>query len=325
MTMLVTGGCGYIGSHVAWALHDTGRELVILDDLSTGDAANAPPSARLVVGDVGDAELLDHVITLYSVDAVVHLAGKILPAESLERPLDYFWENTAKSMTLLKAMVRRNVKRLVFSSTAAVYGQSSSPKVDEQAPTQPISPYGTSKLMVEQVMSAAGAAHGLKSIALRYFNVAGVDAKLRCGPRGPNPGHLIRTVVDVARGRKAMLQVFGADYDTPDGTCIRDYIHVSDLAAAHIAALSALDGQEGFRILNCGYGRGESVRDVIRASEAVIGRPLPHEIAARRPGDPVALVADPTALLALGSWSIAHDNLETIIESMLAWDMKCES
>lgn len=319
MKILVTGGCGYIGAHVAWALADAGCQIVILDDLSTGSRENIPRDASFILGDIGDSSLVEQILS-DSVEAVIHLAGKILPEESLSDPLTYFQENTGKSIVLLRAMRRVGVSRLIFSSTAAVYGPSVEHKVTENSPTRPVTPYGLSKLMTEQVIAAASAAHGLRSIALRYFNVAGVDELRRCGPRGPNPGHLIRTAVDVALARKPLLQIFGDDYATPDGTCVRDYIHVADLADAHLVALKSLEQQNGYRALNCGYGRGASVKEVVRAVEAVTGKSLPYEIAPRRAGDPPALIADSSSLTSLGTWQPRFDDLATIIRSVIAWE-----
>lgn len=322
MNVLVTGGCGYIGSHVAWALTDAGHHVTIVDNLSTGTRENAPPPAVFFEYDVGDYIKMAQLLSDCAIDAVIHLAGKIIPAESLCRPLDYFHENTANSITLLRAMANARVGRLIFSSTAAVYGASTSAQVREDMPTKPITPYGASKLMVEEIMAASGAAHGLRSTALRYFNVAGADPLKRCGPRGPNPGHLIRNAIDVALKRRDTLSVFGTDYDTPDGTCVRDFIHVSDLAAAHLSALAALDHQDGFRVLNCGYGHGASVLEVILATESVTGRKLPYRIAPRRAGDPPAVIADSAALRRLGTWAPLHTDLTAIIDSAYQWELR---
>ncbi|HEY8572874.1 UDP-glucose 4-epimerase GalE [Phenylobacterium sp.] len=319
MTVLITGGCGYIGSHVAWALADRGHEIQILDDLSTGHPDNAPPQAGLIVGDVSDPRLLSEAFSQGDVSAVIHLAGKILPAESVKDPIRYLNENTCKTIALLEAMVRAGVRRLVFSSTAAVYGQSEVPKVDEDAATRPMSPYGVSKLMAEQAIEVVCAAHDLRATALRYFNVAGVDAALRCGPRGPNPGHLIRTAIQCVRGVGGPLVVFGDDYETPDGTCLRDYIHVSDLAAAHLSALLDLETHAGFHVFNCGYGNGASVLEVIRTVEMVSGKALPYTVGPRRDGDPPALIADPTRLLETGTWKPTY-SLAEIVRSAMHWD-----
>lgn len=320
MSILITGGCGYIGSHVAWALVDAGTDVVILDDLSTGSLRNSPPSAEVIVGDVGDREVLGSIFCTRHIEAVIHLAGKILPHESLQDPLLYFMENASKSFVLMQSMLSHNVRRLIFSSTAAVYGRSDTFFVKESAPTNPISPYGRSKLFVEEALRSVCEAHEFRAIALRYFNVAGADPKQRCGPRGPNPGHLIRTTVDVALGKRERLEIFGSDYPTNDGTCIRDYVHVSDLAEAHRAALHSLDTTPGLRILNCGYGCGASVLEVLRACEALLGSAIPHTFAPRRPGDAPGLIADASELRATCVWQPKHTELSDIIASALAWD-----
>lgn len=321
MNILVTGGCGYIGSHTVWALVDRGHDVTVLDDLSTGARENLPPAARLIIGDVGDSALLGRALRERRIEAIIHFAGKILPSESLANPLLYFASNTAKSITLLQAAITEAVPYFLFSSTAAVYAPLPGPRVDESSPTIPLTPYGQSKLMTEDVLRASANAHRIKTIALRYFNVAGNDPALRCGPAGENPGHLIRTAVEVATGRRPYLEVFGADYNTPDGTCIRDYIHVSDLADAHIAALAMLASSNAlaFSAMNCGYGRGTSVLEVISAFERVLGRGLPYRIAERRPGDAPALVADSTQLRSSQLWTPRYDNVETIITSALGW------
>lgn len=321
MKILVTGGCGYIGAHTVWALVDRGHDVTVLDDLSTGARENLPTAVPLVIGDVGDCDLLSHVLRAQRTDAIIHFAGKILPSESLINPLLYFASNTAKSIAVLQAAAAHAVPYFLFSSTAAVYAPLAGPKVDENSPTVPLTPYGQSKLMTEEVLRASANAHCIKTIALRYFNVAGNDPALRCGPAGENPGHLIRTAVEVAIGRRPYLEVFGADYDTPDGTCIRDYIHVSDLADAHLAALGALASSDTppFSVMNCGYGRGASVLEVISAFERVLGSALPHKIAERRPGDVPALVADSTKLRSSQLWTPRYDSVESIISTALRW------
>lgn len=322
MKVLVTGGCGYIGSHVVWSLKDAGRDVVVLDDLSTGSTENLPGKIDLIVGDVGKRALIRDVVRTHRVSAAIHLAGKILPNESLTQPTRYFWENTGKSLALVDALYDAGVHSFVFSSTAAVYDPASGPVVNEDSPVAPISPYGLSKLFVEQSLRAATTNTALRAVSLRYFNVAGADLALRCGPAGANPGHLIRTAVDVALGRKERLDIFGDNYDTPDGTCVRDYIHVSDLANAHLAALDLLERGAPFKVLNCGYGGGHSVLEVISALEGVIGRPLPKRVAARRAGDAPALVANASALRAHSTWTPRHADLQVILRSALAWAQK---
>ncbi|MCC6787596.1 MAG: UDP-glucose 4-epimerase GalE [Hyphomonadaceae bacterium] len=321
MKILVTGGCGYIGSHVVWALVEAGYDVIILDDLSTGHRSLVPEKARIVVGDVGESHLLDQLFTKDNVEAVIHLAGKILPQESIANPLLYYRENLCKSVALISSMLRHNVHRIIFSSTAAVYGSSQEALVTEASPTKPISPYGQSKLSVELVLASASVAHNLQATVLRYFNVAGADPSRRSGPLGANPGHLIRAAIDVAMSRQATLRIFGNDYPTADGTCVRDFIHVSDLASAHVAALAALIGQEGYKVLNCGYGRGASVLEVVDAVSTVIGRRIPTEDAPRRPGDPPALIADASELRRVTAWRPSHDSLEEIIRSALSWEV----
>jgi len=292
---------------------------VILDDLSTGDRRNAPPGLPVYVGDIADSALVSALISEHNVTSVIHLAGKILPNESLHNPILYFLENTSKSISLINSCISSGVTNFVFSSTAAVYGITGSAPVSESSATNPISPYGKSKLIIEEVLSAVSIPHELNTTVLRYFNVAGNDPALRCGPRGENPGHIIRAAVDVVSGVAPMLTVFGGDYETPDGTCIRDYIHVSDLAHAHIVALTENPAGEAFRIINCGYGAGASVLDVVHTIEAVTGRPLPYEIGPRRPGDPISVVADTTKISSLPGWNPRHEGLVSIIESALQW------
>jgi len=301
-------------------LHDRGDEVLVIDDLSTGARENLPIDAALFVADIGDQQRVRDILRTERPDAILHFAGKILPAESLTLPLIYFQNNTAKSISLIQAAIEFGTGHFIFSSTAAVYAARAGPVVNEDSETTPLTPYGRSKLMVEEVLRAAAAAHPMKAGVLRYFNVAGVDPKFRCGPAGPNPGHLIRTAIEVAVGQRPHLDVFGADYDTHDGTCVRDYIHVSDLALAHVAALDALTSARAtpFTIVNCGYGKGVSVLEVIATVERVVGASLPFAITSRRPGDAPALVADSARLHALG-WEPANNGLETIISTAYNW------
>ncbi len=320
MKVLVTGGCGYIGSHTVWALFDRGHQVIALDDLSTGVRGNLPSDVPLFVGDVGNREYVDQILGTEKPDAIIHFAGKIIPAESLMDPLKYFDTNTAKSIVLIQAAIQAGTRQFLFSSTAAVYDPKVGPVVSEDSHTAPLTPYGSSKLMVEQILRSAAQSHTLQATALRYFNVAGVDSAGRCGPAGANPGHLIRTATEVALAQRPHLEIFGTDYDTPDGTCVRDYIHVSDLASAHLTALEhhAAASIGSFSVLNCGYGRGASVLEVVAAFNRVLGRPLPCEFVARRLGDAPALVANASRMRALG-WRPRHEDLDGIVASALSW------
>lgn len=322
MTVLVTGGAGYVGSHVVWRLRDEGRRLVVLDDLSTGLAALLPDGVPLVVGNVGDAALLDRVMQGHGVLAVMHFAASSVAPESVARPLDYYANNTLNSHALIAACLRHGVGRFVFSSTAAVYGAPERLPVDEDAPLRPITPYGRSKRMTEEMLADAEAAHGLRYAALRYFNVAGADPLGRCGECVPHPTHLVKVACQVALGRRPALEIYGDDYATPDGTGIRDYIHPSDLAEAHLLALADLEAGGAGAALNCGYGHGFSVRQVIAAVERVSGCALPVVVKPRRPGDPEALVAGTARIRARYGWRPRHDDLEGIVASALAWESR---
>jgi len=318
--VLVTGGAGYIGSHVLHALADAGIPAVTIDNLSTGRRAAIPAAVPLVEGDVGSAALLEGVIRKHRVDAVMHFAGSIVVPESVDKPLAYYRNNTVNSLTLLDACVRLGVERVVFSSTAAVYGAPERVPLDEESPTAPINPYGASKLMTEQMLRDAGAAHGLRSVILRYFNVAGADPAGRTGQATPTATHLIKVACQALLGQRPALSIFGTDYPTPDGTCIRDYIHVSDLAEAHVLALLHLRRGGESLVLNCGYGRGASVHEVVRTLEAVSGEPVPATLGPRRPGDPPQLVAGAGRIRERLGWVPKHDSLDEIVRSALAWE-----
>ncbi len=320
--VLVTGGAGYIGSHAVLALRDAGIRTVVLDDLSTGFRAAVAEGATLVEGDLGDAAVLDEVLSSFGINAVMHFAGSIIVSESVTRPLDYYRNNTLNSLTLIDACVRAGVKRFIFSSTAAVYGEPEAVPIPEDAPQRPINPYGASKQMTERMLRDAAAAHGLDVAVLRYFNVAGADPAGRSGQSTRAATHLIKIACQTALGQRPRMSVYGQDYPTPDGTCIRDYIHVSDLAFAHVLALKHLCAGGKGLTLKCGYGRGFSVREVLQAVEAAIGRPLPVDMAPRRPGDPAALVAEAARIREVLGWQPAHDSLETIIDTALAWERK---
>jgi UDP-glucose 4-epimerase len=320
--VLVTGGAGYIGSHVVWALNDAGYQVVVLDDLSSGRREALPASVRLIVGDVGDRRLVESLLRANAIGAVMHFAGSILVAQSMEDPLGYYANNTLNSHALIAASIAAGVTSFIFSSTAAVYGVPAVQPITETAPTTPINPYGASKLMTEIMLRDAAAASGLNYVILRYFNVAGADPAGRTGECRPTATHLINVATQVALGRRPVLSIFGEDYDTPDGTCIRDYIHVSDLADAHVRALDHLERGCASQILNCGYGRGVSVREVIDKIGQISGWHLPTQSAPRRPGDPPKLVAAADRLRAVLDWRPRHDDLGVIITTALAWEQR---
>jgi len=320
MSVLVTGGAGYIGSHMVLALTDAGEDVVVLDNLSTGFWWAVAPKAKLAEGDVGDETFLNRLMADHQFDAVVHFAGSIVVPESVSDPLGYYLNNTVKSRTLMAAAVRAQIPRFIFSSTAAVYGNPATLPVYETATPAPISPYGTSKLMTEWMLRDAHIAHGLQYVALRYFNVAGADPKGRSGQSTPRATHLIKVACQTALGQRSHMDVFGTDYDTPDGTCLRDYIHVSDLIAAHMDALGHLrrEGESG--VFNCGYGKGYSVLEVIKAVEKAHGAAIKVNRLARRAGDPAAIVAGATRVREILGWQPRHADLDLIVTSALAWE-----
>ena len=322
MSILVTGGAGYIGSHMVLALTDAAEDVVVLDNLSTGYWWSVAPQAKLVEGDIGDEALLTRLRADHRFDAVVHFAGSIVVPDSMGDPLGYYLNNTVKSRMLMACAVKARIPRFIFSSTAAVYGNPVTQPVFEDAAPAPISPYGSSKLMTEWMLKDAHAAHGLQYIALRYFNVAGADPQGRAGQSTPRATHLIKVACQTALGQRGELEVFGTDYDTPDGTCLRDYIHVSDLIAAHADALAHLRRGGDSGIFNCGYGTGASVLDVIKAVERVNGAALPVKYIGRREGDPVAIVAGADRVRSVLGWKPRHENLDFIVESALSWERK---
>jgi UDP-glucose 4-epimerase len=322
MTVLVTGGAGYIGSHTVYELLDAGERVLVLDNLSTGFLSALPDPALAVIGDVGDQALVASLIDAHRIDAIVHFAGSIVVPESVRDPLGYYRNNTVNSRALIEAAIKGGVSHFIFSSTAAVYGNPARVPVAEDAPLAPVSPYGWSKLMTEVMLRDAAAAHGLGYVTLRYFNVAGADPKLRTGQSTPNATHLIKVAVQAALGLRPLLEVFGTDYPTPDGTCIRDYIHVTDLARAHRAALDYLRGGGASTTLNCGYGRGYSVLEVVDAVRRAAGAELPVRMAARRPGDPASIVAQAVRIRNLLRWTPEFDNLDTIVGHALAWERR---
>ena len=323
MTVLVTGGAGYIGSHAVLALRDAGRRVVVVDNLSTGFAWAVPEDVPLVEGDIADQALVARVIAEHGVAAVMHFAGSVVVPESVVDPLGYYLNNTVKSRALIESAVQGGVRHFIFSSTAATYGVPDAVPVREDMPTRPINPYGWSKLMTERMLADAAHAHPLNYCALRYFNVAGADPRGRAGQSTAGATHLIKVAVEAATGKRGHVDVFGADYDTPDGTGVRDYIHVSDLAAAHVAALDALIADPGAsHVMNCGYGRGFSVLEVLDSVDRVTNLAIERRMGPRRAGDPPALIADNARILATLPWRPARDDLDTIVADALAWERK---
>ena len=320
MTVLVTGGAGYIGSHMVYALTDRGEDVVVLDNLSTGFDWAVSPKARLVVGDIGDMDLVSRLIREHGIDAIINFAGSIIVPESVENPLKYYRNNTANTRNLIECAVEGGVPHFIFSSTAAVYGIPETNPAFEDARLDPINPYGRSKLMTEWMLEDVSKAHPLNYVALRYFNVAGADPLGRTGQSTPDATHLIKVACQTALGQREKMYVFGTDYDTPDGTCIRDYIHVTDLIAAHVDALDYLRHGGESAIFNCGYGRGFSVLEVIDAVKKVAGHDFPVETTGRRAGDPPALVAGAEKVRKVLGWKPEHDDLEEIVASAYAWE-----
>jgi UDP-glucose 4-epimerase len=320
MSVLVTGGAGYIGSHVVLELLDSGEETVVLDNLSTGFDWAVPTGATLVVGDVGDQHLVQRVIKDHRVDAIMHFAGSVIVPESITNPLAYYLNNTVKSHSLIDCAVKTGVPRFIFSSTAAVYGTPTTDRVSEDSALAPISPYGTSKMITEMMLRDAGHAHGTGYATLRYFNVAGADPQGRGGQSTRNATHLIKVAAQTALGQRPSLEIFGTDYPTPDGTCIRDYIHVSDLARAHLAALEHLRSGGSSLVLNCGYGRGFSVLEVIDAVERVSKTKIAVQKTTRRAGDSAVLVAEANRIREVLGWYPKLDELNTIVGHAFAWE-----
>jgi len=322
MTILVTGGAGYIGSHMVHELVDAGEPVVVLDNLSTGFRLLIPGTVPFVAGSAGDRELVAEIIARYRVTAIIHFAASIVVPESVSNPLGYYRNNTMNTCTLLDVAIEAGVKQFIFSSTAAVYGNPEQSPVREDAATLPISPYGTSRLMSEIMLHDAGKAHGLRFVVLRYFNVAGADPKLRTGQSTPAATHVIKVACEAALGKRPKIDVFGTDYPTPDGTCIRDFIHVSDLARAHSAALAHLRRGGASATFNCGYGRGSSVFEVIDAVRRASGRDFPVEISGRRAGDPAALVANVDRIRSILDWRPQFQDLDTIVRHAFAWEKR---
>ena len=323
MAVMVTGGAGYIGSHAVLALLDAGHEVVVVDNLVTGFDWAVDDRATLVECDIADEGRVRAAIRGYDVDAIMHFAGSVVVPESVTDPLKYYRNNTAASRSLIESAVTEGVKHFIFSSTAATYGTPVRVPIAEGDPTVPINPYGMSKLMTEVMLRDVAAAHPVNFCALRYFNVAGADPQGRSGQSTAGATHLIKVAVEAATGRRAHVSVFGTDFDTRDGTGVRDYIHVSDLAAAHVAALDLLRADPGSsHTLNCGYGRGFSVAEVLDAVDRVTNMTIERKLEGRRAGDPAELVADNAAILAALPWRPERDDLEGIVRHALAWERK---
>jgi UDP-glucose 4-epimerase len=322
MTVLVTGGAGYIGSHMVHALVEAGESVVVVDNLSTGFSAFLPDGVPLFIGDAADENLVEGVIAAHKVGSIVHFAGSVVVPESMRDPLGYYRNNAMTTRSLLNVAVKCGVNRFIFSSTAAVYGNPDQMPVSEHAPTRPLSPYGSSKLMAEIMLHDAASAHGINYVVLRYFNVAGADPQARTGLATVGATHLLKIAVEAATGQRAKIDVFGTDYPTPDGSCIRDFIHVSDLAQAHLAALAHLRRGGASTTLNCGYGRGYSVLETIEAVRRVSARHFAVQYAPRRPGDIMTMVADTGRIRSVLDWTPQYDDLDTIAAHALAWEEK---
>jgi len=321
MSILVTGGAGYIGSHTVYALLDAGHsDIVVIDNLSKGYKHLLPPQVKFYKGDAGDQAFVSKVLKKHKIDTVLHFAGSIVVPESVAEPLAYYKNNTVGSHSLISACVASGVKNFIFSSTAAIYGNNPLQLMHENYAPAPENPYAWSKLMTERMIQDIAPASGMRYAILRYFNVAGADPKGRTGQITAQATHLIKVACEAVSGKRTGMKIFGTDYPTPDGTCVRDYIHVSDLAQAHLAAWRYLTDKNTSGIFNCGYGRGYSVREVVRAVEKISGTGLKIEEAPRRAGDAIALVADATNLRQATGWTPHHDNLDDIVRTALAWE-----
>jgi UDP-glucose 4-epimerase len=320
--ILVIGGCGYIGSHVTRQLSESGRTVVVYDNLSTGFRDALTHGEELIVGDLADRETLDAAFQKHRFTTVLHFAAAIIAPESVTLPLKYYGNNTRNTLGLLEACVKHNVHRFIFSSTAAVYGFPDGGVASEETLLAPINPYGTSKLMSEWMLRDVSAAHGLQYVALRYFNVAGADPQSRMGQRTPEATHLIKVACQVALGLRESITIFGTDYPTPDGTGIRDYIHIEDLALAHLSALDYLEKGGSPTAMNVGYGRGSSVREVLEVVREISGVDFKTIEAERRPGDPASLVAQTDKIGRLTGWQPRHADLRTIVADAWRWESK---
>jgi UDP-glucose 4-epimerase len=323
LPVLVTGGAGYIGSHAVLALRDAGWSVTVIDDLSNGTREVVPDDVAFFEGSIADRALVERILAEQEIGAIMHFAGSIVVPESVVKPLEYYANNTLASHALMTSAVASGVKHILFSSTAAVYGTPDRVPVEEGDPRQPINPYGASKLMTERMLADASAAYPLNYGALRYFNVAGADPQGRAGQIGKGSTHLIKVACEAAVGKRDHIAVYGTDYPTPDGTCIRDYIHVSDLAAAHVAALGWLvDHPDQNLVVNCGYGKGLSVLEVLDAVDRLTNLPVKRVVEGRRAGDPPELVAANARLLDTLDWHPAYADIDTIVSHALAWERK---
>lgn len=320
MSVLVTGGAGYIGSHMVLRLCDAGQSVVVLDNLTTGFDWSVDPRATLIEGNAGDMSLVEQIIADHSIEAIVHFAGSIVVPESVSDPLKYYANNTATSRNLIEAAVKGGVKHFIFSSTAAVYGMPGLEPVSEDNILNPVSPYGRSKLMTEMMLADVAAAHPITYGVLRYFNVAGADPKGRSGQSSPMATHLIKVAAQAALGQRDNVSIFGTDFPTPDGTGVRDYIHVTDLAEAHALLLDYLKSGGVSTTMNCGYGRGYSVREVIETVRQVAGVDFKVVEGPRRAGDPAAIVAKADKVRQVLGWDPAHADLDEIVTAALAWE-----
>ncbi|MBB4063933.1 UDP-glucose 4-epimerase GalE [Gellertiella hungarica] len=322
MAVLVTGGAGYIGSHMVWALLDSGEDVVVLDRLSTGFRWAVAPEARFYLGDVGDTEILSQIFSENDIDAVIHFAGSVVVPESIRQPLSYYENNTGKTRTLIAATLGAGIRNFIFSSTAAVYGANGIDRpIVESDPLSPQTPYGLSKLMSEMMLQDASTAHDLRYVALRYFNVAGADPELRTGQSTLNATHLIKAAVETALGKRRKMDVYGTDYPTHDGTGVRDFIHVADLAQAHLSALRYLRKGGQPLVANCGYGTGYSVLDVLSAVMEESGRRFEVNYLPRREGDMASVIADSTLLRRKLNWMPRHDGINEIVRTSLEWEL----
>ena len=320
-SILVVGGAGYIGSHMAKMLVQSGHEVIVLDNLSTG-FRDAVRYGRLIEGDLADETLVDQIFAENSIAAVMHFAALSQVGESVREPARYYRNNVANTQNLLDAMLRHGVKRFIFSSTAAIFGEPETPAIDEQHPQRPINPYGRSKRMVEEMLGDYDSAYGLRSVCLRYFNAAGADPEGEMGERHDPESHLIPLVLQAASGRRDHIAIYGNDYPTPDGTCVRDYIHVWDLCSAHLLALEHLLADGDSDAFNLGNGKGFSVQEVIDTARRVTGQPIQEIIQERRPGDPAVLVADSRKARRELGWEPRFEDLGTIVEHAWKWERK---